>query len=109
MNRKTAPESPAMPQRSYSYARISTGGDQADGYGLRRQQGAAGDDREPWPSRVSREQGWNLYGILVFTDTGKSGFHQTNLKPTSALSRFLGLVKRGRIEPGSVLIIEQFD
>lgn len=97
-----------MPQRAYSYARISTG-DQAGGDGLRRQQGTEGDDRESWPVTVCREQGWILDDTLKFTDSGRSGFHQANLKPTADLSRFLNLVQRGRITAGSVLVIEQID
>ena len=98
-----------MPQRSYSYARISTGGDQAEGDGLRRQQGLSNDDREPWPVSVSREQGWFLDDTLKFTDSGRSGYHQKNLSPTADLTRFLTLVQRGSISRGSVLIIEQID
>src|SRR5262245_33211326 len=103
--KKSTTKDAAMPQRSYSYARISTGGDQARGDGLRRQQGSedADDDREPWPVTVSRDQGWVLDDTLRFTDKGRSAFHKKNLSPTADLTRFLNLVKRGRITPGSVL------
>src|SRR5579884_1311842 len=91
----------AMPQRSYSYRRISTGGRQARGTGLARQ-----DD---FAAALSAENGWVLDDTLRFTDRGRSGFHAHNLKPTAALGRFLKLVERGRITPGSVLIVENMD
>jgi DNA invertase Pin-like site-specific DNA recombinase len=90
-----------MPRRAYSYIRISTGGKQARGDGLRRQ-----DD---FATILSREEGWTLDDALHFTDSGKSGYHSRNLDPTAALSRFLDLVNRGRITPGSILIVENLD
>ena len=91
----------AMPRRAYSYIRISTGGRQARGDGLRRQ-----DD---FAAVLCQEEDWTLDDSLHFTDSGKSGYHGRNLDPTAALSRFLDLVQRGRITPGSVLIVENLD
>ncbi len=90
-----------MPRRAYSYIRISTGGRQARGDGLRRQ-----DD---FAAVLCKEENWTLDDTLHFTDSGKSGFHSRNLDPTAALSRFLDLVTRKRIPPGSVLIVENLD
>ena len=65
----------AMPRRAYSYARISTGGRQARGDGLRRQQGKLGDGDESWPEKVCAREGWCLDDSLPFTDKGRSAFH----------------------------------
>jgi DNA invertase Pin-like site-specific DNA recombinase len=91
----------AMPQRSYSYRRISTNGRQARGRGLDRQ----GDG---WAAQVSAERGWVLDDTLDLTDKGRSGYHQKNLEPTAALGRFLALIG-SRVSPGSILLVESLD
>ena len=98
---KTQQQEAAMPRRSYSYKRVSTSGKQVRGDGLRRQ-----DD---YAQEISSREGWILDDTLAFADKGRSGFHGANLKPTADLTRFLDLVQRGRITPGSVLIIENID
>lgn len=97
---KTLAQEDAMPRRAYSYSRFSSS-KQAAGDSERRQ--------TEWPAVVSNEQGWTLDDTLVFIDRGRSGFHGKNRKPTSALTHFLELVKRGRITQGSILIIENID
>src|ERR1043166_8869758 len=89
-----------MPRRAFSYTRITTGGKQARGDGLRRQ-----DD---FAVQMCKEEGWTLDDTLQYTDTA-SGFHRHNLKPTAALSRFLKDVEQRRVLPGSVLIVENLD
>lgn len=98
-----------MPQRSYSYARISTGGRQARGDGLRRQQGKLDEADDSWPERISKEHGWILDDTLRFTDKGRSAFHKKNLGAKAALTRFLSLIRSGRITPGSVLLADKLD
>src|SRR5262249_62018665 len=94
-----AEEISAMPRRAYSYSRVSDPTQaKKDKDGLRRQ-----DDYAP---TLCAEHGWCLDDALHFVDKGKSGFHGENVKGTAALARFLELVRRGRITPGSVLIIE---
>lgn len=109
---RPAPEA-TVPQRSYSYGRISSGGrkkgSQALGDGLRRQQGKLDDADESWPERVSAQHGWSLDDTLRFTDKGRSGFHLKNLTPTAHLTRFLRLIESGRITPGSVLLLDKLD
>ncbi len=87
-----------MPQRAYSYRRVS---DPYSKDGIDRQ--------EDYATALAVKHGWCLDDTLLFTDRGRSGFHGHNRKPTAALTQFLDLVKRGRIAPGSVLIIENID
>lgn len=96
-----------MPERAYSYGRISTGGRQSRGSGLRRQQGKVDEADASWPERVCKEQGWTL-DEERFTDK-RSGFHKKNLGPKAALARFLKLIERGRVSSGSVLLIDKLD
>ena len=100
MDRDTAQES-TMPQRAYSYKRVSTPGKQVIGDGLQRQ--------ADYAEEIAKANAWCLDDTLRFTDKGRSGFHGANLSPTADLTRFLDLVKRGRISKGSVLIIENID
>lgn len=97
-----------MPQRAFSYGRISTGGRQARGSGLKRQQGQLDEQDESWPERVCEEQGWTL-DEETFTDKGKSGFHKKNLGPKAALTKFLKYIKSGRVLPGNVLLLDKLD
>lgn len=101
-------ENSTMPKRAYSYGRISTGGRQARGSGLKRQQGKLDEHDEAWPETVCREQGWHL-DEETFTDTGRSGFHKKNLGPKAALTRFLGHIRKGRVLPGSILLLDKLD
>jgi len=98
----------AMPQRSYSYGRISTGGRQARGTGLLRQQGRTDEADDAWPVQISSEHGWHL-DEETFTDKGRSAFHKKNLGPKAALTRFLKAIKKGRVLPGSVLLLDKLD
>lgn len=97
---KTTTKDAAMPRRAYSYARFSSSS-QRDGDSLRRQ--------TDFPEQVCTQEGWCLDDTLKFIDKARSGFHGKNRTPTSALTRFLDLIKRGRIAPGSVLIVENLD
>lgn len=89
-----------MPRRGYPYRRFSDG-KQKTGDSLRRQ----GD----WAKQVCEQEGWFYDDTYAFDDKGRSGFHKKNLSPTAGLTRFLEYVKRRRIEPGSVLLIENID
>ena len=83
--------------RAYSYIRFSRP-EQLRGDSLRRQREKA----EEWA--VSK-------GLVIdesITDLGVSGFRGAN-RINGALGRFLDLVNRGRVEPGSVLIVESLD
>ena len=95
-----ATQDAAMPRRAYSYTRFSKG-TQAHGDSERRQ--------TEWPAVVCAENGWTLDDTLSFVDRGRSGFHGRNLTPTAGLTQFRGLVERGRIARGSVLIVENID
>ena len=86
-----------MPLTAYSYIRFSTP-DQARGDSLRRQLEAS--------ERYARENGLTLDSSL--RDIGVSGYKGVNAK-TGALAKFLQLVEKGKIESGSVLIVESLD
>lgn len=86
----------AMPRRAYSYLRFSHP-NQAKGDSVRRQ--------EEWTLAICQRHGWCLDDTLQFADRGKSAFHG-GLK---ALGQFRDLVQRGRITPGSVLVVEVLD
>jgi DNA invertase Pin-like site-specific DNA recombinase len=85
-------------RRAYSYARFSTTV-QAGGFSLERQLEAA--------KRYCTENGLAL-DEECFSDEGVSGFKGANAT-VGALSRFIGLVREGRIPAGSVLIVENVD
>jgi DNA invertase Pin-like site-specific DNA recombinase len=89
-----------MPRRGYPYSRCSDP-KQQKGHSLRRQ--------EDWPKKVCEEQGWIYDDVYALVDKGKSAFHRKNLGPKAGLTRFLQLIRRGAIAPGSVLIIENLD
>lgn len=83
--------------KAYSYIRFSRP-EQLRGDSLRRQREAA----DEWAAK-------NGYVIdESITDLGVSGFRGAN-RINGALGKFLDLVHRGRIEAGSVLIVESLD
>lgn len=83
---------------AYSYVRFSTTR-QEHGDSLRRQVQMAEDYAAAHSLVLSTES---------FRDLGVSGFKQKNIKD-GALAAFIKAVGSGRIEPGSFLLIEQFD
>ena len=83
--------------KAYSYIRFSRP-EQLRGDSLRRQIEKA----EQWAT----ENGLTIDESIK--DLGVSGFRGAN-RITGALGRFLELVKRGKVEPGSVLIVESLD
>jgi DNA invertase Pin-like site-specific DNA recombinase len=86
-----------MKAKAYSYVRFSTR-DQIKGDSLRRQTEAAA----AWCKRN---------GVALqesYRDLGVSAFKGKNVE-TGALSEFLTLVRNGRIEKGSYLIVESLD
>ncbi|HEY7153509.1 MAG TPA: recombinase family protein [Gemmataceae bacterium] len=85
-----------MPRRAYSYLRFSHP-KQASGDSVRRQ--------EEWTEQLCRRHSWYLDDTLRFADKGRSAF-RGGLK---ALGQFRDLVRRGRIAPGSVLVVELLD
>ncbi len=85
-----------MPRRAYSYLRFSHP-KQATGDTIRRQ--------EEWTASLCRRHSWYLDDTLRFADKGRSAFHG-GLK---ALGQFRDLVRRERIAPGSVLVVEVLD
>jgi DNA invertase Pin-like site-specific DNA recombinase len=88
-----------MPRRAYPYSRFSAK-HQRHGDSIRRQ-----DD---WQQSVCRQRGWTLDDTLRFLDAGVSAHHGKN-SDVGDLARFLDLVQRGRITPGSVLLVEVLD
>jgi DNA invertase Pin-like site-specific DNA recombinase len=86
---------------AYSYVRFSTP-EQLKGDSLRRQTEAA----EAW----CKKNGVQLDTSLTFRDLGVSGLRgKHRLDDTKALAQFLKAVQRGRVSPGSFLIIENLD
>lgn len=86
-----------MTKKAYSYIRFSTP-QQAQGDSLRRQIEAA----EEW----AKARNMKLDNSL--RDLGVSAYHGAN-SSTGALSSFLQMVKDGRVERGSYLIVESLD
>ena len=87
------------PPRAYSYLRFSTP-EQLNGDSQRRQLDAA--------RSYAREHGLELDETLTFHDLGVSGFKGANAT-TGALRAFRRAVEEGRVEPGSYLLVEDFD
>lgn len=101
MKTKTRPEKPA-PAVAYSYLRYSSPA-QTDGDSVRRQTAL----RVGWLKRYPHVR---LDTTLVLEDrgvSGRTGEHRKNMK--HALAQFLDQVERGRVAPGSYLIVENLD
>ncbi len=86
-------------QKAYSYIRFSTP-EQLKGDSLRRQTEAS--------ENYCVEHGLVLDDSLNLRDLGLSAYHGKH-KSKGALGMFLLLVEQGKIEPGSVLIVENLD
>jgi DNA invertase Pin-like site-specific DNA recombinase len=87
---------------AYSYLRFSKP-DQAEGDSVRRQDTL----REDW---LKRHPNVRLDDSLKLRDKGVSAFRGANRKdPRHDLAKFLDLVERGRVPPGSYLIVENLD
>lgn len=95
-----ATEERSPPRRAYSYLRISST-KQVLGHGIQRQLESS--------RAYAREHGYVLDESDQLRDVGVSGWTGANLDPEAALGKFLEAVKTGRVEPGSVLIIESLD
>src|SRR5690242_11162773 len=86
-------------RKAYSYWRFSHRR-QASGDSKRRQNDAA--------IEACKENNWELDTKLTFADEGVSAFRGKNLK-SGKLAAFLDAVDTGRVEKGSILIIEHLD
>src|SRR3954470_2973820 len=84
---------------AYSYIRFSSA-KQAAGDSLRRQ--VEGTER------VCKREGWALDDSLNLRDLGVSAFRGSNVKE-GALAAFLEAVRTGKVQPGSILIVESLD
>lgn len=89
-----------MKIKAYSYARFSTG-QQMTGRSLARQQEA------PEVQNFIRHH--NLEVVKQMVDAGVSGFSGRNFSNSKALGQFVQQIRRGNIEKGSVLIVENLD
>jgi DNA invertase Pin-like site-specific DNA recombinase len=87
-------------KKAYSYIRFSTP-EQLKGDSLRRQKEAS--------DQYCKDKGLMLDTSLNMRDLGKSAFHGTHVSKGGALYEFLQLVEAGKIEKGSVLIVENLD
>ena len=85
-------------QKVISYLRFSTDR-QFDGDSYRRQTQLT----EDW----CRKNGYEL--LEKFEDTGVSGFHGLNTKEGGDFHRLLNLLKLGKIETGTILVVENLD
>ncbi len=85
--------------KAYSYIRFSTP-DQIKGDSLRRQTEAS--------EQYCKAHGLTLDTSLTLRDLGLSAYHGKH-KSKGALGVFLRAVEEGKIEPGSVLIVENLD
>lgn len=88
-----------MGTKVYSYARFS-GKKQAKGQTVERQSNYA--------EVFAREHGLTLDTALSMFDKGLSAYHERHVK-TGALGVFLKTIDDGKVEPGSILIVEGLD
>jgi DNA invertase Pin-like site-specific DNA recombinase len=86
--------------RVYSYTRFSTP-EQASGDSPRRQEAAA--------QAYAEKHGLVLDRSLSIADLGVSAFKGANLDPQAGLGMFIDAVRKGLVEPGSVLLVESLD
>lgn len=88
--------------KAYSYIRFSSP-EQANGDSFRRQRVAA--------ENFCKQNGLELVSseAYSFFDRGRSAYKGKHLDDTGQLGRFLGFVKDGTIEAGSLLIVESLD
>jgi DNA invertase Pin-like site-specific DNA recombinase len=85
--------------RVYSYIRMSSA-EQEWGDSIRRQDEAA--------QAYAKAKGWELLEQDQLRDKGLSAFTGKHLAG-GALGRFLAAIREGKIEPGSVLLVESLD
>src|SRR5688572_21023023 len=85
--------------RVFSYLRFSSP-EQARGDSFRRQ--------TEEPERWCRERGLELDDTLTLHDLGRSAFRGSHAE-FGALRVFLDLVESGRVERGSILLVESLD
>jgi DNA invertase Pin-like site-specific DNA recombinase len=88
-----------MPKAAYSYIRFSSA-EQSKGDSLRRQKTLA--------EEYAVKHGLHLDSELTFRDLGISAFTGKN-KTEGALAAFIKACKSGRVQPGSVLLVESLD
>lgn len=86
-----------MQRKAYSYVRFSSL-EQRKGNSLERQTDAS--------KRLAKKHDWRLDTSLHLADLGRSAFKGGQ---QTALDGFLKAIEDGRVEPGSVLIVEQLD
>jgi DNA invertase Pin-like site-specific DNA recombinase/ElaB/YqjD/DUF883 family membrane-anchored ribosome-binding protein len=89
-----------MFQKAYSYIRFSTP-EQRKGDSLRRQ--------TEFSERYAAEHGLVLDSSLRLQDLGLSAYKGEHRSDKGALGQFLKLVEMGKIEKGSVLLVESLD
>lgn len=85
--------------RVYSYLRFSDS---------RQATGSSADRQLEYARRWALEHELELDSALSMRDEGLSAYHQRHIKQ-GALGVFLAAVSEGRIEPGSVLVVEGLD
>src|SRR4029450_5078705 len=84
---------------AYSYLRFSTP-DQLKGDSFRRQTELS--------QRYAQQHGLDLDDKLTFHDLGVSGFRGKNITK-GALGDFIKAIEKGRVQPGSYLLVESLD
>lgn len=89
-----------MSPKAYSYIRFSTP-EQIKGDSLRRQTELS--------ARYAKDHGLVLDDSLKLQDMGLSAYSGEHRSDRSALGQFLKLIEMGKIEKGSVLLVENFD
>lgn len=83
----------------YSYIRFSS---------IRQREGQSVERQSRYAEVWAKEHGMTLDHELSMRDEGLSAFHQRHVK-AGALGVFLKSVEDGKVEPGSVLIVEGLD
>lgn len=89
-----------MKFKAYSYTRFSSG-KQAKGISKIRQQ------ESPFVLDFIKRHG--LHVVQQMVDAGVSGFKGKNFSHTAALGKFFEAIRQGKIDKGSILIIENCD
>lgn len=88
-----------MAGRVYSYTRFSD---------PRQAAGSSSERQAAYAAKWAAEHGLVLDETLSLRDEGLSAYHQRHVK-AGALGTFLAAVESGKVEPGSVLVVEGLD
>ena len=86
-------------KKAYLYGRVSNTIQASDGHGLDRQVEAAKKFLEGYPEYIVDE-------TEIIRDAGISAYSGANIADSAGLGGFMSAVREGRVERGSLLVLE---